>query len=74
MLVLTRRIGEEILIEGGIRVIVLNVQGRRVRLGVDAPADLGIHRREIMEPQADPLQSSPAKKKPLDPVTSQKRL
>lgn len=47
MLVLTRRIGEEILIDGGIRVTVLEVSGSRVRLGIAAPASVGVHRSEI---------------------------
>jgi len=47
MLVLSRRIGEEIVIANEIRVKVVSVQGNRVRLGVVAPNDVTVHREEI---------------------------
>ncbi|MDP1797961.1 MAG: carbon storage regulator [Planctomycetaceae bacterium] len=47
MLVLSRRPSEELLIDGNIRVVVLAVQGQRVRLGISAPDDVSIHRAEI---------------------------
>lgn len=48
MLVLTRRIGEEIVIADNIRVTVVDVQGHRVRLGITAPASVPIARLELL--------------------------
>ena len=47
MLVLTRRIGEEIVIDNVIRVKVVAIQGNRVKLGVVAPEEVTVHREEI---------------------------
>ena len=47
MLVLSRRIGEKIIIEPGIEIAVVDVRGGRVRIGVDAPSHIGIRRMEI---------------------------
>lgn len=55
MLVLTRRLEEAIVIEGGIRVVVLGMTGDKVRLGIAAPASVRVDRQEIHErrPQWD---------------------
>lgn len=47
VLVLTRKLGESITIGDDIRVSILGVQGRQVRLGIAAPADVAVHREEI---------------------------
>jgi carbon storage regulator len=47
MLVLSRRLGEEIIIAGHIRVKLVAVQGNRVKLGIVAPDDVTVHREEI---------------------------
>ncbi len=47
MLVLSRKIGESIQIAGGIRVTVTEVRGGRVRLSIEAPADVRVLRKEI---------------------------
>ncbi len=47
MLVLSRKIGEEIIIADRIRVKVVGIQGNRVKLGIVAPEDVAIHREEI---------------------------
>jgi carbon storage regulator len=47
MLVLSRRIGEEIVIDNNIRVKIVAIQGNRVKLGVIAPEDVTVHREEI---------------------------
>jgi len=49
MLVLTRRIGEIIRIGPDIVVTILGVNGSQVRIGVDAPRDVAVHREEIFE-------------------------
>ena len=47
MLILTRRIGESIIINDDIKVQVLGVTGNQVKIGVDAPKTVEIHREEI---------------------------
>jgi carbon storage regulator len=48
MLILTRKVGDAILIDGGIRVVVLAQDARGVRLGIEAPSCTGIVREEIV--------------------------
>ena len=48
MLVLSRRPGDAILIDGGIRIVVLACDNRGVRIGIEAPAQIGIIREEIV--------------------------
>lgn len=47
MLVLTRRVGEEILIGDNVRVRIVAVQNQRVRLAVAAPLQVTVHRKEV---------------------------
>ncbi len=47
MLILTRKLGESITIGDEIRVSVLGIRGRQVRLGIEAPAKVVVHREEI---------------------------
>jgi carbon storage regulator len=49
MLIVTRRIGERIMIGSDVTVTVLGVKGNQVRLGVDAPKSVPVHREEIFE-------------------------
>ena len=53
MLILSRRPGDAILIDGGIRIVVLAVDGGGVRLGIEAPNSVGIVREEILNRIAD---------------------
>ncbi|MGD9856630.1 MAG: carbon storage regulator [Planctomycetaceae bacterium] len=59
MLVITRRVGEELIIDGHIRVLVAGIRGNRVRLGVSAPASVRVDRGEIHDHR--PARSFPAK-------------
>jgi len=49
MLILTRRAGEAILIDGGVRIVVLGTDGGGVRLGIEAPSSIGIVREEVVQ-------------------------
>lgn len=49
MLILTRRVGETVMIGDEVTVTVLGVKGAQVRLGVAAPKDVAVHRSEVAE-------------------------
>jgi carbon storage regulator len=47
MLILTRRVGESLMVGEDITITVLGVKGNQVRIGIDAPRDIAVHREEI---------------------------
>ncbi|EJF7711337.1 carbon storage regulator CsrA [Providencia rettgeri] len=49
MLILTRRVSEEIMIGDDIKIKILGVKGNQVRIGVEAPKDVAVHREEIYQ-------------------------
>lgn len=49
MLILTRRVGESLMIGDEVNVTVLGIKGNQVRIGVNAPKDVAVHREEIYQ-------------------------
>jgi len=65
MLILTRRVGESVMIGEDVQIAVLGVKGNQVRVGITAPKSIAVHREEIYErirrEQLDALERSRAK-------------
>ena len=65
MLILTRRVGETVMIGSEVTVTVLGVKGNQVRIGINAPKNVAVHREEIFErikrEQTEPELDSSAK-------------
>ncbi len=55
MLVLSRKFNESIVIDGGIKITVLEICGNRVRLGIEAPKEVGIMREELVLTPTDEI-------------------
>jgi carbon storage regulator len=49
MLILTRRVGETVMIGNDVTVTVLGVKGNQVRVGINAPKNVAVHREEVFE-------------------------
>ena len=49
MLILTRKISESVIIGDNVKITVLAVKGNQVRLGIDAPKEISVHREEIYD-------------------------
>ena len=64
MLVLTRKLGESIAIDDHIKIVVVQIKGKQVRLGIKAPKETKIHREEeyqaIQDQNTEAAQSSPS--------------
>lgn len=62
MLILTRRIGETVMIGDEVTVTVLGVKGNQVRVGVNAPLDVAVHREEIYRKINEPVEQAPIRR------------
>ncbi|QJD58168.1 carbon storage regulator CsrA [Pseudomonas sp. gcc21] len=60
MLILTRRIGETILVGDDVRITVTGVAGQQVRLAIDAPRDVPVHREEVYDRIKADIEAAPA--------------
>jgi carbon storage regulator len=64
MLVLTRKLGESIAIDDNIKIVVVQIKGKQVRLGIQAPKETKIHREEvyhaIQDQNKEAVKSNPA--------------
>ena len=49
MLVLSRKLNESIIIDDQIKITVVEIRGDKIRLGIEAPKDVSVHRREVYE-------------------------
>ena len=58
MLILTRRAGESLMIGEDVSITVLGVKGNQVRIGIDAPKDVAVHREEIFDRIQDDQESN----------------
>ena len=74
MLILTRRIGETIMIGDDVAITVLGIQGGQVRIGVDAPLEIKVHRHSeaVDHPAREP--ASPRTHEPVITVRPRTRL
>ena len=73
MLILTRRVGETVMIGNDVTVTILGVKGNQVRVGINAPKNVAVHREEIYErikrEQQGDSQDEPQDNEPADFVS-----
>jgi carbon storage regulator len=69
MLVLTRKLGESIAIDDHIKITVVQIKGKQVRLGIQAPKETKIHREEVYSAIQDQNKAAGSAPADLDSVT-----
>ena len=70
MLILTRRVGETLMIGDEVTVTVLGVKGNQVRIGVNAPREVAVHREEIYDRIKKEQQPPHVSKRPSDDINT----
>jgi carbon storage regulator len=70
MLILTRRVGETIVIGDDVVVTVLGIKGNQVRIGINAPKDVSVHREEIYQRIQQEKNTSPVNEEVVAPVAA----
>ncbi|MBH44293.1 MAG: carbon storage regulator [Gammaproteobacteria bacterium] len=70
MLILTRRVGEALMIGDNTKIVILGVKGSQIRLGIDAPKDVIVHREEIYTKIKDDNEKDESSSDPDDKVAS----
>ena len=68
MLVLTRKLGESIAIDDNIKIVVVQIKGKQVRLGIKAPKETTIHREEVYKAIQD--QNTEASQADMNSITN----
>jgi carbon storage regulator len=60
MLILSRKLDEQILIGDGIVITVVSIRGGKVRIGIEAPPNVSIHRQEVLQSQSEKPDAEPS--------------
>ena len=68
MLILTRRVGETLMIGDDVTVTVLGIKGNQVRIGINAPKEIAVHREEIYERIKNEQEVEPESDQPTEAV------
>jgi len=72
MLVLSRRRDERILIGDNIEIVIVEIRGEKVRIGIDAPTEIAVHRAELRTSAEGQIEAKPPPAKPPKQVPAAK--